>query len=337
MVVSMTQPQPDPSAPFRHALIDVHSNYRGHRLTHEPPDELVSDIVTPRILRPHLVRSGAFLTLYLIVSALSFVVFFFALIAFASAASHSSIYGDTGSSDSSGAFVGLIYLLGLIQLLVVVAWIVSLFFPIREPIAEYGLLVEGRGAASAVAYAWIVNTIRVRQSPFQTDFAKVKGFPLLLLANGREEGFVIVRPVGNDLYLGWSMWRSRSTIVLIGHIFRDMFSGFAGKGLTGEVRAATTRALRELIHSVTREGVQAAILQPPVPEDAARAQVEQLRNLDGPTGYVTGQMPVAQAYYPQPGQPQPGQPQSGQPQPGQPGYPQPGQTGAFPTYQPPQG
>jgi hypothetical protein len=314
----MTQPQPDPSAPFRHALIDVHSNYRGQRLTHEPPDELASDIVTTRILRPHLVRSGAFLMLYLAVSALSVVIYFFALLAYLSAAARSSsYYGSSSADDPSQGFVGVIYLLGFLQLLVVVAWIVSLFFPIREPIAEYGLLIEGRGSASAVSYAWIVNTIRVRQSPFRTDFAKVKGFPLLLLANGREQGFVIVRPVGNDLYLGWSMWRSRSTIVLIGHIFRDIFAGLGGKGLEGEVRAAATRALRELIHSVTREGVQAAILQPPVPEDAARAQVDQLRNLDSPTGYV----PPQPVYY---GQPQPGQPQAGN-------------TGQFPAYQPPQG
>jgi hypothetical protein len=316
----MTQPQPDPSAPFRHALIDVHSNYRGQRLTHEPPDELVSDIVTTRILRPHLLRSGFFLMLFLAVNVLSFVIFFFALIAAASSAVNSSSYRyESSADDSASGLVGLAYLLGLLQILVVVAWIVSLFFPIREPIAEYGLLIEGRGSASAVSYAWIVNTIRVRQSPFRTDFAKVRGFPLLLLANGREEGFVIVRPVGNDLYLGWSMWRSRSTIVLIGHIFRDMFSGFGGKGLDGEVRAAATRALRELIHSVTREGVQAAILQPPVPEEAARAQVDQLRNLDSPTGYV----PPQPVYYAQPGQPQPGQPQ-------------PSQTGQFPAYQPPQ-
>ena len=44
----MTQSH-DPSAPFRHALIDVHGNYRSQRLTHEPPDELVSEQVTLRV------------------------------------------------------------------------------------------------------------------------------------------------------------------------------------------------------------------------------------------------------------------------------------------------
>ena len=77
------------------------------------------------------------------------------------------------------------------------------------------------------------------------------------------------------------MWRSRSTLVLIGHLFRDMFASIGtGKTLSMEVKTSTTRSLRELIHSVTREGVQAAILQPPIPEDAARAQIDQLRAPD---------------------------------------------------------
>ncbi len=54
----MTQSH-DPAAPFRHALIDVHSNYRGQRLAHEPPDELVSEQVTLRVRRPYSVtREG---------------------------------------------------------------------------------------------------------------------------------------------------------------------------------------------------------------------------------------------------------------------------------------
>ena len=45
---------------------------------------------------------------------------------------------------------------------------------------------------------------------------------------------------------------------------------------------------------------------------------KQLRNLDSPTGYMTGQVPVAAPYYAQPAHPQ-------------------SNTGAYPTYQPPQG
>src|SRR2546430_12898488 len=157
----MTQPNLDPSAPFRHALIDVHSNYRSQRLTHEAPDELVSDAVTPKVLRPHLVRSGFFLTLFLFTWALLFLVSFFALAANAANAFNG------GSGDTP--FTGLVYLVLFLQLLVVAAWIVALCLPIREPIAEYGLLIEGRGPASGVAEAWDGNTNRARQCPCSTD------------------------------------------------------------------------------------------------------------------------------------------------------------------------
>jgi hypothetical protein len=120
--------------------------------------------------------------------------------------------------------------------------------------------------------------------------AKVRQTPVLLLTNDRVHGMVLVRPIGADMFLGWTMWRARSTAVLIAHLLRDMFQGAS---LASDVRAASNRALRELIHSITREGVQAAILRPPVPEDVAQAHVDQLPSLDvvAPTpGYdpVTG-------------------------------------------------
>ncbi|OLB65641.1 MAG: hypothetical protein AUI10_05970 [Actinobacteria bacterium 13_2_20CM_2_72_6] len=292
----MTQSH-DPSAPFRHALIDVHSNYRGQRLAHEPPDELVSEQVTLRVWRPHVTRSLFFLFIVLIIGTIGTIVGIIG--AFAGAA-------DRLNGDSAGAgnfFTGIYYLLLFIQLLVIAGWIVAICMPIKEPIAEYGLLVEGRAPAAAVSYAWIVNTIRARQAPFRTDFVKVKGNAVLTLANGRDEGMAVVRPVGNDLFLGWSMWRSRSTLVLIGHLFRDMFNSIGtGRTLSMEIKTSATRSLRELIHSVTREGVQAAILQPPIPEDAARAQLDQLRDVAEPqTGYVAGHPTGAQpAHYQQP-------------------------------------
>ena len=64
-----------------------------------------------------------------------------------------------------------------------------------------------------------------------------------------------------------------------------------------------------------REGVQAAILQPPIPEDAARAQLDQLRDVAEPqTGYVAGHPTAQQAYYqPQTQQVQPPYQQQQQP------------------------
>jgi hypothetical protein len=270
-------PGHDPTG-FQHALVDVHGNYRAHRLSHEPPDELISDVVTARTWRPHAVRSGFFFGLFVIVSIISFFTWIIAIVVAATTTNF-----VTGESSGSGSFaLSLAYFLLVVQVLIVVAWIVALFLPLREPIAEYGLLIEGRAAAHVQAYWWIMNTARTRQSPFNVRFGTVQGLPVLQLVNGREHGLVVVRPVGMDLYVGWTMWRARSTVIMIGHMFRDMFQS----GLAGDVRSASGRALRELIHSITREGVQAAILQPPVPEDVARAQVSQLPSLDAPTGPI---------------------------------------------------
>ena len=45
---------------------------------------------------------------------------------------------------------------------------------------------------------------------------------------------------GTDLYVGWTMWRSRSTILMIGHMFRDLFQN----PLAADIRSASGRALR---------------------------------------------------------------------------------------------
>jgi len=307
----------DPTT-FSRAVIDVHGNYRDRRLVHEQPDEWISDAVTPRILRPHLVRAGLFLVIYSVVATISVVAWFF--VAFAAIAAEASRPGS-GSGDAFGGFTLLLLIL---QILVVVAWIVSLFLPLREPIAEYGLLVEGRGGAAPSAYAWVAQTIGVRRTPFQVNAGKVQNVPVLLLTSGRVRAMVVVSAIGTDLYLGWTMWRSRSTAVLIGNMIRDMVQGLGFRELNSDVRAASTRALRELVHSVIREGVQASLLEPPIDEAVAQANFNQLPALDVPGGTPTA---------PAPRMPAPQMPAPQMPAPQMPGYPAPGYQAAG--YQPP--
>jgi hypothetical protein len=266
---------------FQRVIGDTHAHYRARRTKHEPPDELISDTVTARTWRPHVVRSGFFLGLFIVVAMLGFAIWMISLVV--------AIANSTGSEfraeASASIWINLTYSLLVVQILVLVAWIVVLFLPLNEPIAEYGLLIEGRAAASTLAYWWIMNTAHARQSPFSLQFGRVLGTPVLLMANRRERGLVVVRPVGTDLYVGWTMWRSRSTVIMICHMFRDVFQN----PLSADIRAASSRALRELIHSLTREGVQAAVLPPAIPEELVRSQVDQLPDIDTSTGpIVTG-------------------------------------------------
>lgn len=266
------------SSGFGQAVIDVHGGYRATRLTFEPPDELISDVVTGRVLRPHLVRSVVFLAAFLFLVLLYFLTFLILLVA---AASNPARLIFANAAGAELVPVAWLMLLLILQGGVILAWVVSLFAPARESISEYGLLIEGRAEAHAVAYSWIVETVRGRRSPFRVTMAQVSGVPVVTFRNGRDHALVLVQPKGGDLYLGWTMWRARSTVVVLGHLIRDFFQV---SDAAADIRAASSRALRELVHSVTREGVQAAILNPPVDDATARTKLAWLPSLNERTG-----------------------------------------------------
>lgn len=257
--------EPDP---FQQVLVDVHGNYRAGRITHEPPDELITDTVTARTLRPHLTRAALFLVL-LVVTTLGW--FVTALIA-----GFDSGFGFGEPSGFGQLMGGLSSLLGFGIFLTIVAFVVSLFRPLREPIAEYGVLVEGRAGASDFVFSWIADTTHARQSPFVLKLARVRGVPVLLAANGRVRGLVSVRQVGTDLFLGWHLWRNRSTATMLVHLVRDMFGADQSRAPVELVNAGWAAAMRELLHSVTREGAQAALLDAAPAGHRSTVRMEQL-------------------------------------------------------------
>lgn len=240
------------SSGFGQAVIDVHGNYRASRLEFEPPDELISDVVTARVLRPHLVRSMLFLVTFIILFLLTLVV-----LALGLSEMTTSWFGLLGGPTEKS--LAQLQFFVEAQFAVLVFWLLSLFRPVRESISEYGLLIEGRASTHSVAYDWVAETVSARRTPFGVTQSTIEGWRVVLFRNGRERGLVVVRPWGSDLYVGWTMWRERSTIMVLAHIVRDLLQA---SNPASDVRAASSRALRELIHSVTREGVQAAISHP---------------------------------------------------------------------------
>lgn len=265
---------------FEQVLTDVHTNYRSGRLAHEPPDQTLSDAVTGSTLRPHLAMSSVFFAATLALAAIAAFVLMVAFVVSLTAITNP--YGGQGASQVAGTLQSLAFVIMTILATVVLCWIGALFVPISEPIAEYGLLVEGRGAVGNTAYWWIKNSIQRRHSPFVMYFNQVNGVPILRIVNGKVTGLIVVYSIGSDLYFGWTMWRARSTMTLVGHILRDMFQGAGVGSVYGDLRSAAHRALRELIHSVVREGVQVAILQPAIDEHQVRADLSNLPNLVAP-------------------------------------------------------
>lgn len=261
-------PAPPPSSPAAStgSLVDIHSGYRSGRMNHEPPDELASSQVTLRTLRPHFFR---FVMFFVVENILGILLLVFSVIAAitggaSSLLSNSPYGGNNGygtAASSGGSFFGtMATVIGFLMLVVVVAWFVSLFLPMREPVAEYGALLEGRAGAARAAFDWIRRTARIRQSPLQITDASSGQQNLLVFGAGLEQAAVLVTVYGADLYLGWTMWRRRSTVMVVFHALRDMLETLRGGAYASDVRLGRTRAFRELVHSLTREGVQVAIL-----------------------------------------------------------------------------
>jgi len=140
-------------------------------------------------------------------------------------------------------------------------WLIAIFFPVREPITEYGVLLTGRAGSAAVANAAIAEGLESRRTPFYTEAEHVHGVAVLTVLQDTDRAVLTIRPVGTDLFVGWVMWRNRSTARLLATMFRDMVE-WTQDSVPQAVRVTLALAMRELLHSVTQEGVQAALYDP---------------------------------------------------------------------------
>ena len=179
---------------------------------------------------------------------------------------------DYLASTSSPSITGrlIMNVLAALTAVLYLAGVASFFAPAKEPIAEYSRLLEGRAGAARGAYQWVSRAAQARRSPAEVRSSTVAGVPVLVFRQRSERAMLLVQPYGADLYVGWTMWRSRSTATLLAHFLRDTFGRFAPLPVfSSELRAASTRAMRESVHSLAREGVAAA-----AHVDEARARQE---------------------------------------------------------------
>lgn len=232
---------------------DAHDGYHAETRVHRDPDVLVDDVVTWRMLSPHLIRALLFL-----VSPTVLLLIWLLL--------------DYLASTSSPSITGrlIMNVIGVLTAVLYVAGLAAFFAPAKEPIAEYSRLLEGRAGAARGAYQWVSRAAQARRTPAEVEPSTVAGVPVLVFRQRSERAMLLVQPYGTDLYVGWTMWRSRSTATLLAHFLRDTFGRFAPLPVfSSELRAASTRAMRESVHSLAREGVAAA-----AHVDEARARQE---------------------------------------------------------------
>lgn len=326
--------------PLFEAVQDVNASYRAARTNYTKPDEYIDDTITLTNLRPHLVRASAG---FLLASTAGFLVACcLGCVTFSGNAGVEEAFDTSGSTAFGSGFYTFFAILGLSY----IAWIVSLFFRIREPIAEYSLLVEGRATAAPNAYGFVLRAAQARSTPFPLYPVRLAGQYMLRLGDDRLQSLVVVQTYGTDLFVGWTMWRSRSTIVVVWHIVRDLFRVFAGgTAYRSALQNTHARALREITHSLTRLGIQAAVLNVTAPPEVihlvnqvAEVSLDQVATMAPPpiqpptqtipTGVAPASAPPAAGPYGNYGQP----PVSGPPVSGPPGQQYPPQ---YPPQQPP--
>jgi hypothetical protein len=257
---------------------DAHDGYHAETRTHRDPDVLVEDVVTWRMLSPHLMRALLFLV------SPTVLLLIWLLLGYLASTSSPSVTGRL-VMNVLAVLTAVLYLAGL----------ASFFAPAKEPIAEYSQLLEGRAGAARGTYQWVGRAAQARRTPAEVEPSTVAGVPVLVFRQRSERAMLLVQPYGADLYVGWTMWRSRSTATLLAHFLRDTFGRFAPLPVfSAELRAASTRAMRESVHSLAREGVAAAAhldearAEHEGHDDGSARPADDARRFDDARGYDDG-------------------------------------------------
>ncbi|MEU8772322.1 hypothetical protein [Streptomyces sp. NPDC048606] len=186
-----------------------------------------------------------------------------------------ALFSSSGPFDS-GDELGLGWIFSFI-----VFWVVLLASRINEPISEWKSLLEDKHAASSSAYAAIYAALARRRIPVSAVPVRIRSDLLpevvnnrLVIRSGRYVAYVTVFGYGTSLYVGWTMWRSRSGAVIIGHFVKDIIGGMFNRAgdINQMLRTERARAMREAVHSAAREGVEAAVEGVEVPLATAFGQ-----------------------------------------------------------------
>lgn len=213
-------------------------------------EEELADFSSARTLRPHVTRSVVLLTVA------------FVFLTFWAIGLTSSLLGGLSSvglqamvlPPDISSFLALLGLGGFITFLLV--WMASLFAPVKEAVAESNVLLDHGAERAGPVFESIHAIVEARCPPFVCEVRKTAARPSLLVGNGREWAVVLVREIGPDLLVSWTMWRNRSTMALVRQTLSDMFDS-ARTDDPGLLRACSCAALRQLLLAAGRHATAA--------------------------------------------------------------------------------
>ena len=234
----------DPPSPPR----TPNDEYLGHRLVYDRvPEGSFDPLGNGRLLR----QFGMRLLLYLMIYWLGGLLAGIALLIL-------------GIASNFGVAVTLWW----VGALIIGALFTGLFLlmPVPALLSEWKFFVDGQASAGAVAFDHIVWALQHRKSPLDVvqvrrlKLAGGEGRDYLEIGRGLFSGFVSCFAYGEDLYVGWTFWLRISPLhfmfMAIARIWQMLLQ--RGSELYVALRYDYARAMREVLHSVAREGVNVA-------------------------------------------------------------------------------
>jgi len=154
-------------------------------------------------------------------------------------------------------------------------WISPFFRRHYFPFNEWKLSLDGKGTHATDVFEHIAYAVIKRQSPIQYRVVTLPdGQAYLNLRLDRYDAYVTTMAFGQDLYIGWSLWASgtwsdlrasrrgflKTLLGLPYYLWKDLKASRQGESFDVAQlhQFDVVKALRECVHAVTREGVQAA-------------------------------------------------------------------------------
>ena len=271
----LPSPVPARSAPSAAAAPGgVNDVYMGRRLTYSSSPEPTFDPLGNSRFLAHVWQR---LALYALVGGLGSTVLFFLFVVtnigdIVSYMSNSGgtvdQFGNVVSAGQSSPLNGFGYFIIVVSLLFSLALTLCFWF-LKIPIqlSEWKLTVDGKAAAAPIVFGHIAAVLYERRTPIAPMRAQRFRLPqtgfrdYLELHSHIFYGYVACFAYGQDLYIGWTFWSRlspfRYVCMFIARIFQSLFG--RGSDLYISLRYDSARALRETIHSATREGVDVAV------------------------------------------------------------------------------
>jgi hypothetical protein len=250
----------------------VNDAYMGRRLMYNvPPEHTFDPLGSNRFLDQVRLRAqlyvlswglgfSAFLVLFLVTNIGSIAS------SINSSANSLNQFGEAAAPASSpinGFGYFLIVIMALFSLVLAICfW----FLKVPIQLSEWKITVDGKGMAAPTVFGHIAAVLYERRAPIAPMRAQRFKLPsaprdYLELNSGIFYGYVACFAYGRDLYIGWTYWSRLSPIryvfMFLARLWQSLFN--RGSDLYVSLRYDSARALRETIHSATREGVDVAV------------------------------------------------------------------------------